>query len=218
MKYFKKILRYAQPYKGYAWMNIVSNIFYALFGTLAMVSLFPMLSVLFDNTKRRETAPTWEGLMHAKDYFEEYLNFFVTQQASEGAQDVLIFMVILVIGMFLLKNLFGYLAMYFITFLTKWSFKRFRNDLYKKTIDLPVSFYSEKRKGDTIARITSDVLEIQHSFLSILELIVSEPLTIFFAIIAMLLISAKAYPFCLYIYSYFGVNHFENRKKFKKKI
>lgn len=191
MKYFKKILRYAQPYKGYAWMNIISNIFYALFGTLAMVSLFPMLSVLFDNTKRRDTAPNWEGLMHAKDYFEEYLNFFVTQQTSEGTQDVLIFMVILVIGMFLLKNLFGYLAMYFITFLRNGVLKDLRNDLYKKTINLPISFYSEKRKGDTIARITSDVLEIQHSFLSILELIVREPLNILFAIIAMLLISAK---------------------------
>ena len=136
MKYFKKILKYAQPYKGYAWMNIISNIFYALFGTLAMVSLFPMLSVLFDNTKRRETAPKWDGLINAKDYFEEYLNFFVTQQAQEGTQDVLIFMVILVIGMFLLKNLFGYLAMYFITFLRNGVLKDLRNDLYKKTLSL----------------------------------------------------------------------------------
>jgi subfamily B ATP-binding cassette protein MsbA len=56
---------------------------------------------------------------------------------------------------------------------------------------LPISYYSEKRKGDTIARITSDVLEIQHSFLSILELVVREPLTIIFTILAMLVISPK---------------------------
>ena len=49
--------------------------------------------------------------------------------------------------------------------------KDLRNDLYEKTVDLPISFYSEKRKGDTMARISTDVLEIQHSFLSILELI-----------------------------------------------
>ena len=66
-----------------------------------------------------------------------------------------------------------------------------RNELYNKTVELPISYYSEKRKGDTIARITSDVLEIQHSFLSILELIVREPLTIIFTIIAMLSISPK---------------------------
>ena len=93
--------------------------------------------------------------------------------------------------MFLLKNLFGYLAMFFITFLRNGVLKDLRNDLYKKTVDLPVSYYSEKRKGDTISRITADVLEIQHSFLSLLELIVREPLTIIFAIIAMLLISVK---------------------------
>ena len=191
MDYFKKILRYALPYKSYAWLNILSNVFYALFGTLAMVSLFPMLTVLFDKTKRLEIKPEWTGILDAKDYATDSLNFFVTQKANQGTDDVLIFMVILVITMFLLKNLFGYLAMYFITFLRNGVLKDLRNDLYKKTIDLPVSYYSEKRKGDTIARITSDVLEIQHSFLSILELIVREPLTIIFAISAMLLISLK---------------------------
>ena len=191
MTYFRKILKYATPYKGYAWLNIISNIFYALFGTLAMISLFPMLSVLFDNTKRLDIKPVWTGIADAKEYIENYLNYFVTQKANEGTDDVLIFMVILVIAMFLLKNLFSYLAMFFITFLRNGVLKDLRNDLYKKTIDLPVSFYSEKRKGDTIARLTSDVLEIQHSFLSILELIVREPLTILFAIVAMLIISVK---------------------------
>ena len=191
MNYFKKIIRYALPYKVYAWLNIISNVFYALFGTLAMVSLFPMLSVLFDKTKQLQTKPEWTGLSNAKDYAEDYLNYFVTEKASNGPEEALLFMVVLVIVMFLLKNLFGYLAMFFITFLRNGVLKDLRNDLYKKTVDLPVSFYSEKRKGDTIARITTDVLEIQHSFLSLLELIVREPLTIIFAIVAMLLISVK---------------------------
>ena len=205
MNYFKKILRYALPYKSYAWLNIISNVFYALFGTLAMVSLFPMLTVLFDKTKRLEIKPQWTGILDSKDYATDYLNYFVTQKANQGTDDVLIFMVILVITMFLLKNLFGYLAMYFITFLRNGVLKDLRNDLYKKTVDLPVSFYSEKRKGDTIARITSDVLEIQHSFLSILELIVREPLTIIFAISAMLLISPKL---TLFVFIFIPVSGF----------
>lgn len=191
MSSFRKILRYAIPYKTYAWLNVISNIFYALFGTLAMVSLFPMLSVLFGDTKKLETKPIWQGITNAKEYAENYLNYFVTQKANEGADDVLIFMVILVIVMFLFKNIFGYLAMFFITFLRNGVIKDLRNDLYEKTVDLPVSFYSEKRKGDTMARMTSDVGEVQHSFLSILELIVREPLMILFAIGAMLLISPK---------------------------
>lgn len=191
MDYFKKILRFAKPYKGYAILNIIANIFYALFSTLAMVSLFPMLSVLFKQTERVEIKPVWNGLLEIKDYLIDYLNYFVTQKANEGEGQALLFMVILVISMFFLKNLFGYMAMYFITFLRNGVLKDLRNELYEKTISLPISYYSEKRKGDTIARITSDVLEIQHSFLSILELIVREPLTLLFTILAMLSISAE---------------------------
>lgn len=191
MKYFKKILRFAKPYKGYAILNIISNIFYALFSTLAMLSLFPMMKVLFNNTDERFEKPVWTGITEGKEYVENSLNYFVTQQKSQGTEDVLIYVVLIVISMFLLKNIFNYLAMYFITFLRNGVLKDVRNAMYKKTIELPLSHYSEKRKGDTIARITSDVLEIQHSFLSILELIVREPLTIIFTIGAMLLISLE---------------------------
>ncbi|MHA7057611.1 ABC transporter ATP-binding protein [Aquimarina sp. M1] len=191
MDYFKQILRFAKPYKVYALLNIISNIFYALFGTLSMVSLFPMLKVLFDNTKRVNQEPEWQGLLKIREYAESYLNYFVTQKAEQGSDDVLLFMVILVISMFFMKNIFSYLAMYFITFLRNGVLKDIRNELYQKTINLPLSYFSEKRKGDTIARISTDVLEIQHSFLSILELIVREPLMIIFTICAMLLISTK---------------------------
>ena len=179
------------PYKKYGILNIFFNILYALFGTLAMVSLFPMLSVLFGQTKKVYIEPVWSGFSNAREYAEQHLNFFITQKAEQGVEDVLFFMVALVISMFFLKNVFRYLAMYSITFLRNGVLKDLRNALYNKTLTLPISYYSEKRKGDTIARITSDVLEIQHSFLSILELIVREPLTIIFTILAMLVISPK---------------------------
>ena len=68
MNYFKKILVFAKPYKKYAILNIIANIFYALFSTLAMVSLFPMLAVLFGDTEAVTVAPQWEGLTEIKDY------------------------------------------------------------------------------------------------------------------------------------------------------
>lgn len=160
-----------------------------------MISLFPMLSVLFKQTAPLEQAPIWEGVSEIKTYVEAYLNYFVTQQSAQGEGRALIFMVGLIIGMFFLKNLFGYLAMYFITFLRNGVLKDLRNALYDKSISLPLSYYSEKRKGDSLARITSDVLEIQHSFLSILELVVREPLTILFTITAMLVMSPKLTAF-----------------------
>lgn len=206
MNYFKQILRFAKPYKGYAILNIISNIFYALFGTLAMVSLFPMLKVLFDKSSIKvENKPIWDGVSGLKDYAENYLNYFVTQKANQGHDDVLIFMIVLIISMFFLKNIFNYLAMYFITFLRNGVLKDIRNELYDKITDLPLSYFSEKRKGDIMARISTDVLEIQHSFLSILELIVREPLMIIFTVITMFLISAKL---TLFVFIFIPVSGF----------
>jgi subfamily B ATP-binding cassette protein MsbA len=154
MKYFKKILHFAWPYKKYGVLNIISNIFYALFGTLAFVSLMPMLKVLFGNAEKINLKPEYEGFLKVGDYFEDSINYFITKSINEYGE---------------LNTLM----------------------LYQKIIGLPISYYSEKRKGDTMARISTDVLEIQHSFLSILELIVREPLMILFTIIAMVIISTK---------------------------
>ncbi|HET8736658.1 MAG TPA: ABC transporter ATP-binding protein [Pricia sp.] len=191
MEYFKKILRFAKPYRKYGYLNILFNILYALFSALSFAALIPMLNVLFDKTKRIEEAPVYEGLGKAKDYFMDYMNYRVAQYAGEDEMKGLILVIGLVLALFLLKNLFNYLAMYFITFLRNGVLKDIRNKMYQKITDLPISYYSEKRKGDVIARITSDVLEIQHSFLSILELLVRDPLTILFTIIVMFLISVK---------------------------
>ena len=197
MNYLKQIFRYAIPYKTYAILNIISNVFYAFFATLSMLSLFPMLKVLFGDSKPVYLKPEWEGWREITAYGENYLNYFVTLKKSEGSDDVLIFMVGFVIGSFLLKNVFNYLAMFFITFLRNGVLKDLRNDLYNKITSLPLAFYSEKRKGDTMSRISTDVLEIQHSFLSILELIVREPLTIVFTIASMFIISVKLSLFVL---------------------
>ncbi|REE79818.1 ATP-binding cassette, subfamily B, MsbA [Lutibacter oceani] len=192
MKYFRQILIYAKPYKIYGFFNIISNIFYALFGTLAFVSLMPMLKVLFKSAEPINTPPAYNGITKLGDYIENSINYFITQKVNnEGELKALLFMIVIIISTFLLKNIFGYLAMYFITFLRNGVLKDVRNDLYEKTVDLPLAYFSEKRKGDIIARISTDVLEIQHSFLSILELIVREPLMIIFTIIAMLALSPK---------------------------
>lgn len=189
MNYFKKILLFAKPYKVFAVLNIISNIFYAIFSTLAMVSLFPMLKVLFQNTEPVDVEPEWAGMANAREFLENYLNFYVTQNIDEGPDIVLLYMVLLVISMFLLKNLFNYLAMFFITFLRNGVLRDLRDALYKKCLQLPIAYFSDQRKGDTISRITTDVLEIQNSFLSILVILVRDPLTIIFTIVTMVLIS-----------------------------
>jgi len=191
MEYFRKILRFAIPYKKFGFLNILFNILYALFSALSFAALIPMLEVLFDKGKQVTTLPTYQGIGKLKDYYLDYMNYKVTQYSGDDPMNGLVLVIGLVLVLFLLKNIFNYLAMYFITFLRNGVLKDIRNKMYQKITDLPISYYSEKRKGDVIARITSDVLEIQHSFLSVLELIVREPLTILFTIVIMFLISVK---------------------------
>jgi len=191
MDYFKKILRFAKPYAKYGYLNIFFNILYALFSALSFAALIPMLNSLFGQDKPVTKLPEWTSLGGAKDYIMDYLGYHVTQYAGDDKMKGLVLVIGLILVLFLLKNLFNYLAMYFITFLRNGVLKDIRNQMYDKITELPISYYSEKRKGDVIARITSDVLEIQHSFLSVLELIVREPLTILFTILIMFGISGK---------------------------
>ncbi|MBG49570.1 MAG: antibiotic ABC transporter ATP-binding protein [Pseudozobellia sp.] len=191
MDYFKKILRFAKPYSKYGYLNIFFNILYALFSALSFAALIPMLDVLFKPENKVTVEPVYEGFGQLKDYLQDYINYRVTVYSGDDEMKGLVLVIGLVLVLFLLKNFFNYLAMYFITFLRNGVLKDIRNKMYQKIVELPVSFYSEKRKGDVIARITSDVLEIQHSFLSILELIVREPLTILFTILIMFGISTK---------------------------
>ncbi|MGB5699447.1 ABC transporter transmembrane domain-containing protein, partial [Muriicola sp.] len=165
MNYFKKILRFAVPYKKYAFLNIFFNILYALFSALSFAALIPMLDVLFKQTEKVYEKPVYTGIGSLKDYFQDAISYRLTSYSDSNEMQALVLVIVLVLILFFLKNIFNYLAMYFITFLRNGVLKDIRNRMYQKIVELPISFYSEKKKGDVIARITSDVLEIQHSFL-----------------------------------------------------
>ena len=192
MSHFTNILKYAKPYKRYAIGHIIANVFFALFGTLSFVALMPMLTVIFEQDKPVPSIkPVYTGIMELGDLAENYLAYQMNQFTGGDNSKALLFVIGLVIVTFLLKNIAGYLANYFLVFLRNGVIRDLRNAVYKKTIELPLSYFSEQRKGDIMARVTSDVLDLQYSFLSVLELLIREPLTIIFAIIAMLILSVE---------------------------
>jgi subfamily B ATP-binding cassette protein MsbA len=197
MNYFKRIFKYAKPFKKYIFLNIFFNALYALFSALSFLSLMPMLEVLFGENNKTYYKPEFNDIYSLGNNLEGWLNYQVSNYAGQDPQKALIFVISAIIILFFLKNFFNYLAMFFITFLRNGILTKLREDVYKKIIGMPISYFTNKKKGDVISRITADVLEIQHSFLSILELIVREPLTIFFTISAMFLISFKLTAFVL---------------------
>ncbi|MCL6217856.1 ABC transporter ATP-binding protein [Zunongwangia pacifica] len=192
MKNFKRFLKYLIPYRNYQILSIVFNIFYALFSSLSMLSLLPMIKVLFEDGKKITEKPVYHGI---KDfdlhYFEDYLNYFITTtQLSKGPLVTLIVVVGFVLSTFLLKNLFNYLSILYMTYLNNGILKDLRQDVYNKVIGLNVGFFANERKGDLIARMTSDINTIKVSFMSVLMMI-REPLTILFTLIGMIAISWK---------------------------
>ncbi len=192
MNYFKKILKYAKPYAKFAWLNVVFNILYAIFNVLSVLSFIPVLGILFGEEKKSYEKPVYQGIAQLFKYVQGSLNYNVTQMMESGGIDkALLFICILSFSLFFFKNLFRYLASYVLAFLRNGVVKDIRDSLYHKIIELPLSYFSERKKGDIIARMTSDVQEVETSFLNSLETIVREPLTIVLTLVSMFAISAK---------------------------
>ena len=170
-----KLLPYTKPYKSHIIWNVIYNILYALFSTISMITMFPLLEVLFKTSKAISHKPVYTGLANVTSYGKELLFYHIsTLNKDHGPQYALLLAVGLVISTFLLKNLFNYLASYHIMHLKNGVLRDLRKKMFNKIIELPLSYYSEKRKGDVMARMLGDVGEVQNSFFSILELIVKE--------------------------------------------
>ena len=189
---FKKIIPFAKKFKGHIFWNVFFNILYALFSTLSFVALFPLMEVLFKMNEVVTELPKYTGIWELGSYGKQYLQFYITKLSSEnGPQYALLLTVALVISTFLFKNVFNYFASQHLTKVKNGVLRDLREKMYDKIISLPISYYSEKRKGDVMARMLGDVNEVQNSFFMVLELIVKEPLTIVFAIVAMMRISLE---------------------------
>lgn len=202
----KKIIPFLKPYQSNVVLNIIFNILYALFSTLSFITLIPMLQVLFENAEKVATKPTYQSIWEITSYGKDYLYYYITKLSDDnGPQYALLLVVSLVISTFLLKNFFNYLALNHLMLIKNGVLRDLRNKMFDKIIDLPISYYSEKRKGDVMARMLNDVNEVKNSFFSILELVVKEPMTILFTIGAMVAISFKL---TLFVFIFIPVSGF----------
>ena len=192
MGYFKDILKYEKKYRKFTVLNILFNILYAIFNVLSVLAFIPVLRILFNTEKEVVIQPIYEGLSGLGSYLENNFNYFISQKiTNDGEINVLLFICLLSLSLFFFKNLFRYLASYVITFLRTRMIKDIRDKLYHKIVELPIAYFSEKKKGDIIARMTSDVQEVENSILTSIEALVREPLTVLISISIMLYISVE---------------------------
>ncbi|MFZ3575313.1 ABC transporter ATP-binding protein [Tenacibaculum finnmarkense] len=216
MGYFKDILKYEKKYRKFTVLNIVFNILYAIFNVLSVLAFIPVLGILFGTDKKIINEPNYEGINKIGDFLKDSFYHFISEKIkTEGDINTLVFICLLALSLFFLKNLFRYLASYVIAFLRTGIVKDLRDKLYDKIVELPISYFSEKRKGDIIARMTSDVQEVEGSIISSIETIVREPLTVIISISIMLFMSLKLTLFVFVLLPVSGVIISSISKKLK---
>jgi subfamily B ATP-binding cassette protein MsbA len=212
-------MSYARPYRRFAGLNIVNNILYALFNVLSVLGFIPVLGILFGQEQKVYEKPVYKGFSELYSYLEGSLNYKVTSIIEvEGINSALMFICFLSFSLFFFKNLFRYGASFFLAYLRNGVIKDLRDTLYSKMVSLPLSYYSETKKGDIMARMTSDVQEVQTSYLNSLETLVREPLTIILTLASMFAISAKLTFFCIHSITCIWLYNFVHFKKVKSKI
>jgi ABC-type multidrug transport system fused ATPase/permease subunit len=196
MNALKQLFQYIKNYKGYVVLNIVCNILMVLFNIVSIPMLIPFLQILLGQTIPPVQKPDFQwNIDTIKNYFNWYLGDLIAQSGSK--EQALIFVCFVLILAFFFKNLFRYLALFFMTPLRNGVVRDIRKALFEKILRLPLSYFSDERKGDLISRVSNDVLEVEWSILNVLETVVREPLLIFGAVGMMIYISPALTLFVL---------------------
>tara|TARA_B100001057_G_scaffold215677_2_gene215905 strand:- start:2134 stop:3948 length:1815 start_codon:yes stop_codon:yes gene_type:complete len=209
--FFTRVIKNLKVFKKEFSLNVLFSALYALFSAIAFFSLMPMLEVLFNGTNQTIVKPTLDSSLNLGSFLENWLNYQVVGFAGDDNQKAILFVVFIVIFLFFLKNVFNYFALFFSTIIRNGVIRIIRKQIFESLIVLPMSFFSKNKKGDIISRITSDVIEVQNSYLSIIEIFIRDPLSIIFTITAMFIISSELtlfvivfIPFSGFIISYIG--------------
>ncbi|MBK8586133.1 MAG: ABC transporter ATP-binding protein [Bacteroidetes bacterium] len=188
MKNYLRLLRYVKSYKGYAFLNIFFNMLSVIFSLFSLTMVIPFLNVLFGQQQVYEKVAWTFSVKAALTNFNYFLSQYII---DHGKIPALTYICVLIVILFFLKNLFRYLAMYFISLICNGVVRDLRNKMYNKILFLPFTYFSEERKGDLMSRMTSDVQEIEWSIMQSLEVIFREPLTVGLYLATMVIMSPQ---------------------------
>lgn len=181
MKYILEIYRYTFKYRGLALLVIVSNILFVIFGLISLALFVPFLQVIFDSseTTKALVEPIYHGgFLEFFQYLGEYYQYFMYASAKSDPKGALFFVCVTVAISFFLKNLSRYMAVWFQSQLRMAVVRDVRDKLFEKALKLPLSHYTDESRGDLMARMQNDVLEIENAVISMLELFFREPIAI----------------------------------------
>lgn len=208
MSPYRKILAFATPHKKYIFASLFFNILYSLFQIISVSTLLPVLGMLFGTIKKSDvvTEPQYTGSI--TDYFtyiKNYSYYFIELKSEQyGALNVLLWLCVITAISFFARNIARYFGALMLIFYRVGVTKDLRSEMYRKILALPVSFFTEQRKGDMISRMSNDVGEVEGSILGSLVDLVNSPFMLISTLVTLFMVSPQLTMFTLIVLPVMG--------------
>jgi len=208
MNEYKKILKFAKPHQKFIYGSLFFNLLYSFFQIASLGAILPVLGMLFGTIKpeKYEAAPVYSGdIVDLFSYLKEYANYTVQSLVTEyGSLNVLAWLCIITAFMFLLRNIFRYLGSYLLINYRVGVTKDLRGAMYRKILSLPVSFFTDSRKGDMMSRMSNDVGEVEGNILGSLVDLINAPFMLISTLITLFWLSPEMTLFSLLVLPVMG--------------
>ena len=210
MKEFLQVLkRFVSPYKKYLWGSVALNILSAIFNIFSFSLIIPMLRILFRMTdKVYSFIPIDFSAMSVKEIAEAIVNnaYWKVGNLMDniGPSNTLLVLCGILGVMTALKTACYFGSSAVMIPIRTGVVRDIRRLLYKKILSLPIGFFSQERKGDIIARMSGDVIEIENSIMNSLDMLIKNPILIVFYFVTLIVISWKLTLFTLLVVPLLG--------------
>ena len=208
MNPYRRILAFANPHKKYIFGSLFFNILYSVFQIASAGTILPVLGMLFGTIKNDKVSvePIYSGNM--SDYFsylKDYAYYLVEVKAREhGALTVLAWLCVITAFAFLVRNIFRYIGSLMLIYYRVGVAKDLRTSIYQKILTLPVSFFTEQRKGDMMSRMSNDVGDVEGSILGSLAELFNAPFMLISTLITLFYLSPELTFFTLLVLPVMG--------------
>jgi len=170
-------------------MNVLCNVLSSIFGLFSIASIMPLLDVLFSSQQAPKTNLSEQNGFSFNRFFDILKDTIWAYKNEYGASNVLLGICVFVIIMISFKNLFRYLALYFMVPMRNYIVSDYRVAAYNRILVLPLSYFSNEKKGDLLSRMTSDMHQIEAAVMSSLEAFTKEPITILISLVSLIWVS-----------------------------
>lgn len=220
MSPLKRLFAFAKPHQNYLYLSLIFNLLYSLLNIFSVATMLPILGLMFGTMKRIDThqAPVFSG--HFSDYFIylKNLGFYKIQHSIDqnGIMSVLATLCIVTAFAFFVRNMFRYLGGLLMVNYRIGVTRDLRTALYKKFLALPVSFFTEQKKGDMMSRISNDIGSLEASVMGAFVEVINAPFMIIVSLISLFILDYKLTLFALIVFPVMGFIISSVGKKLKR--